>query len=110
MNEPSSTTTSHLPRGFIVAAGNIPSGFGTYLERQRLAAMTSRTVDGMYFEPRARMDAVLAAFERAGVHVEGVRRSGAAPHWQEAARCSGGARMRLNNRRAAEWLPTLPGA
>jgi hypothetical protein len=102
--------TSQLPRGFVLSAGNIPAGFGAYLEREGLAAMTSSTIDGMYFEPRVGMTTVLKAFERAGVHIEGVRRSGTAPHWQERARCAGGAMMRLHNRRSAEWLPTLPAA
>ena len=109
MNKPFDITTQ-LPRGFVVSAGNIPAGFGAFLEREGLAGMTSRTIDGMYFEPRVGVTAILEAFERAGVHIEGVRRSGTAPHWQEAARCAGGARMRLRNRRAAEWLPTLPAA
>jgi hypothetical protein len=109
MHKPSNIT-SHLPRGFVLSSGAIPAGFGAYLEREGLAAMTSRTIDGMYFEPRVAMTTVMEAFERAGVHIEGVRRSGTAPHWQEGARCAGGAMMRLQNRRAAEWLPTLPAA
>jgi hypothetical protein len=109
MNKPISIT-SRLPRGFVVGAGTIPAGFGAYLEREGLAGMTSRTIDGMYFEPRQELTTVLEAFERAGVHIEGLRRSGTAPNWQEGARCAGGAMMRLHNRRAAEWLPTLPAA
>jgi hypothetical protein len=105
MNTPPTRIAS---RGYIVEAPNIPQGFGAHLERSGLAGMTSRTADGLYFEPRAPMAALFAAFERCGVRVAAVRRAGGAPCWQSGARPAWRSRDRLANRHAAEWLPTLP--
>lgn len=97
-------------RGFIIESTNVPAGFPAYLEREGLAGMTARTVDGVYLEPRAALGAILEAFERTGARVSGVRRAGQPVDWHATARAAAGARMRLANRRAAEWLPTLPAA
>ena len=97
-------------RGFIIESGNIPAGFGAFLERQGLAGMVSRTVEGMYLEPRVPLATVLRAFEVTGATVTGVRRAGQAADWHVAARAAAGAQMRLRNVRSAEWLPTLPAA
>ena len=97
-------------RGFVVESSNIPTGFGAYLEREGLAGMTARTVDGMYLEPRVALATVFRAFERTGARIDGVRRSGQPADWHLTARAAAGWRMRLGNQRAAEWLPTLPAA
>jgi len=97
-------------RGFVIESPAIPSGFGAFLEREGLAGMTARTLDGLYLEPRVPLATVLRAFERTGARVEGVRRAGQAPDWHVTARAAAGARMRLRNSRAAVWLPTLPAA
>ena len=97
-------------RGYVVESPNIPTGFGAFLEREGLAGMTARTLDGMYLEPRVPMATLFHAFERAGTKVEGVRRAGQPIDWHLTARAAAGMRMRLGNRRSAEWLPTLPAA
>ncbi len=104
------STEATAPRGFIIESSNVPAGFGAFLERRGLAGMVSRTVEGMYLEPRVPLATVLRAFETTGATVTGVRRAGQAPDWHVAARAAAGARMRLGNARAAEWLPTLPAA
>jgi hypothetical protein len=105
-----STIHSIASRGYVIASPNIPAGFGAYLEREGVAAMTAFTLDGMYLEPRAALATIVRAFERAGARVEGVRRAGQPVDWRLSARKSAGWRMRLANQRAAEWLPTLPAA
>jgi hypothetical protein len=97
-------------RGFVVESPNIPAGFPEFLERQGLAGMTARTLDGLYLEPRVALATIFLAFERTGARIGGVRRAGQAIDWHVTARAAGGARMRLSNHRAAEWLPTLPAA
>jgi hypothetical protein len=97
-------------RGYIVEAEDIPPGFGAHLQRDGLAGVTAPTASGMYFEPRAPLAAIFAAFERFGVRVLAVRRAGGASAWQECARPAWRSRHRLGNRQSAEWLPTLPGA
>lgn len=101
---------SNAARGFIIESANIPAGFGAFLEREGLAGMTARTLDGMYLEPRVALPTIFQAFERTGARVDGIRRSGQRPDWHLTARAAAGWRMRLGNRRAAEWLPTLPAA
>ena len=105
-----STVGSIASRGYVVESPNVPAGFGAFLEREGLAGMTARTVDGLYLEPRVPLATLCSAFERAGARIEGVRRAGQQPDWHVAARAAGGWRMRLGNQRAAEWLPTLPAA
>jgi hypothetical protein len=95
-------------RGYFIEAPNIPREFGAHLQREGLAGITARTVDGMYFEPRAPLAALVAAFERCGVRVVTMRRAGSGPCWQTRARPAWQSRERLANRHAAEWLPTLP--
>ncbi len=95
-------------RGIVIESANVPGGFAAHLEREGLAGMTARTIEGVYLEPRVPLATVLQAFERAGVHVSGLRRAGQPVDWHATARAAGGARMRLANRRSAEWLPTLP--
>jgi len=108
MDTTPTSPTSIASRGYIVEAPNIPQGFGAYLERSGLAGMTTRTAEGLYFEPREPLAALFAAFERCGVRISAVRRAGGAPCWQSGARPAWQSRDRLANRRAAEWLPTLP--
>ena len=97
-------------RGFVIESATIPAGFTAFLEREGLAGMTARTIDGVYLEPRVPLATVLQAFERVGARVLGVRRAGQPLDWHATARASAGARMRLANRRSAEWLPTSPAA
>ncbi len=103
-------TDTAATRGFIIESSTIPAGFAAYLERRGLAGMVSRTVEGMYLEPRAPLGTVLRAFEATGATVTGFRRAGQAPDWHVTARAAAGAQMRLRNMRSAEWLPTLPAA
>lgn len=102
-----STITS---RGYVIESANIPTGFGEFLERQGLAGMTARTLDGMYLEPRVALATILEAFERTGSTINGLRRAGQQPDWHLQARAAAGAQMRLRNMRSAVWLPTLPAA
>ncbi len=104
------TKPCSLSRGFVIESGNIPAGFGAYLERKGLAGMTAPTLDGLYLEPRVTLGEIFLAFERTGAQVTGVRRAGQPANWRVAARSAAGSRMRLSNMRAAEWLPTLPAA
>ncbi len=104
------TPRSIASRGYIIESANVPAGFGAFLEKQGLAGMTARTVEGLYLEPRTDLTSILRAMERAGARVDGVRRAGQPADWHVTARAAAGARMRLMNRRAAEWLPTLPAA
>lgn len=97
-------------RGYVIESTNIPSGFGAFLEREGLAGMTAVTLDGMYLEPRVPLATIFRAFERTGARIDGARRSGQPVDWHLTARAAAGWRMRLGNRRAAEWLPTLPAA
>ncbi|HML99417.1 MAG TPA: hypothetical protein PKD75_13165, partial [Tepidiformaceae bacterium] len=69
---------------------------------------TALAPDGLYLEPRAPLTAVLAAFERCGIRIGGVRSAGNEPSWHTSARPAALARTRLSNQRSAEWLPTLP--
>lgn len=103
-------TRSIASRGFVIESANIPARFGDYLERAGMAGMTATTVEGLYLEPRVALASILQAVERAGAHVDGVRRAGQPADWHLTARAAAGARMRLLNRRAAEWLPTMPAA
>ena len=95
-------------RGYIVQAANIPQGFAAHLQREGLARLTALAPDGLYLEPRAPLTAVLAAFERCGIRLGGVRSAGNEPSWHTSARPAALARARLSNQRSAEWLPTLP--
>lgn len=97
-------------RGYVIESTNIPAGFGAHLEREGLAGMTARTLDGIYLEPRAPLATIFRAFERAGACIDGARRAGQQQDWHATARAAAGWRMRLGNQRAAEWLPTLPAA
>ena len=105
-----STVSTIASRGFVVESANFPAGFGAFLEREGLAGMTARTLDGLYLEPRVPLTTILRAFERTGARVDGVRRAGQPADWHATARAAAGAHMRLRNCRAAEWLPTYPAA
>ena len=102
--------TTIASRGYVVESPNIPAGFPAYLEREGLAGMTARTLEGLYLEPRVPLDRIFRAIERSGARIDSVRRAGQPADWHISARKAAGWRMRLGNRRAAEWLPTLPAA
>ena len=105
-----SIASNTASRGYVIESPNLPGGLAEHLERSGLAGMTARTLDGIYLEPRAPLAAILRAVEAAGARIDGVRRAGQPADWHITARKSAGWRMRLGNRRAAEWLPTLPAA
>jgi hypothetical protein len=105
------STMHSLPhRGFIVELDNIPMEFLARLEREGLASMTARTVDGVYLEPRTNLASIIDLIERAGATVHGFRAAGAQASWHQGARPAASSRQRLTNRRSAVWLPTLPAA
>jgi hypothetical protein len=97
-------------RGYVFDVDpRVPSGFTASLERRGLAAMTARTLDGLYLEPRAPFGSIVAAFDSAGLRIRAFHAAGNPGSW----RSSLGPTPftdRLRNRRAAEWLPTLPPA
>ena len=102
--------TSIARQGWIIEARNIPQGFAAHLERTGVARRTVRTEAGMYIEPVSPLAAVIGAFERCGIAVQGAHAVGSANSWRTAARPARGARSRLANHQSAVWLPTLPAA
>ncbi len=105
------STIHSLPhRGFIIELDNIPAELLARLEREGLASMTARTVDGVYVEPRTSLATIIDMLERAGATVHGFRAAGAQASWHEGARPASQSRQRLTNLRSSVWLPTLPAA
>lgn len=97
-------------RGFVVEMDLVPPGLLAGLECEGLAGMAARTVDGVYFEPRASLATILQRIERSGASVQGFRTAGTPASWHESARPAATARARLTNSRSAVWLPILPPA
>lgn len=96
--------------GIILETSLVPSGFLRRLEAEGVAAMTARTVEGVYLEPRVQLRDLLARFELAGVAVRGLREARGPAVWRHVTRTGTECGQRLRSPRAAEWLPTLPAA
>ena len=104
------SVTGHTARGFVVETRWVPATFPSRLEGTGIATMCAQTVDGVYLECRAPLETILDAFDRAGLHVQGIRAAGTPPSWRDGVRSPARAQERLRNMHAATWLPTLPAA
>jgi len=94
-------------RGYIVQIDRAPGGLGQRLERDGAAKMASRTVEGLYVEPKSSLGALVTSLETQGLEVLGLRSVSAIRAWEAQ---KPGRRNRLRNPLSACWVPGLKGA
>lgn len=102
------STDNTRKNAYVLDVSPIPTGFLGFLEDRAYVDQVSRTVEGVYIEPRISLGHILELFERAGARVHSFRAAGTKANWQESA-AHRGFRV-LTNPRAAAWLPTVPAA
>ncbi len=95
----------------VVETNVTPQGFPRRPEADAdTLALGSRTIEGEYVEPRVPFGLPLTRFALAGIEVRAVGPSGLTTRGRRSARSAADIHGRLRSPRAAEWLPTLPGA
>ncbi len=102
------STNNNRHHAYVLDVSPIPAGFLGFLEERAYVDQISRTVEGVYVEPRTSLGHILELFERAGARVHSFRAAGTRAKWQDSA-AHRGFRV-LTNPRAAAWLPTVPAA
>jgi hypothetical protein len=102
------STTNTNSHAYVLDVSPIPGGFLGFLQDRQYVDQISRTVEGVYVEPRTSLGHILDLFERAGASVHSFRAAGTKAKWQES-NAQRGFRV-LTNPRAAAWLPTVPAA
>ncbi len=105
-----STVALYPTRGFIIELDRTPAGLVRRLERDGVALIASRTVEGIYAEPATSLAALLAALDQAGLNVVTLRPAGETRPWERTSGAWRTARPAIRNPRSACWLPTLPAA
>ena len=102
------STSSNPSRGYILQLDRAPAALGPHLERDDIATLASRTVEGLYVELRGSLGELVAYLEEAGIEILGLRSTSALRSWELRAG-RGGRRSRLRHPLSACWLP-LSGA
>lgn len=97
------STTSNPSRGYILQLDRAPATLGPLLERDQVAALASRTVEGLYVELDGSLGQLVAYLEDAGVEILGLRSTSALRAWE--LRSGGSRRSRLRHPLSACWLP-----
>ncbi|MCA9831422.1 MAG: hypothetical protein R3B97_04280 [Dehalococcoidia bacterium] len=97
------STKSKPSRGYILQVERAPSALGALLERDEVATLASRTVEGLYVELAGSLGDLVAYLETAGIEILGLRSANALRAWES--RPLRGRRSRLRDPRSACWLP-----
>ena len=101
------SSTANQSRGYILQLDRAPAALGPRLERDDVATLASRTVEGLYVELHGSLGDLVAYLEEAGIEILGLRSTSALRSWE--LRGGQGRRSRLRHPLSACWLP-LSGA